>query len=447
MRLNYRVMVCVVLAFTLLATSAFASAIPFSSDVEAINKAAQSVLMLEVYDSNDVMIKGGSGFVVFDNFTIVTNEHVIEGAEYIIGISDAGNQYMITKVITADAKRDIAILEFFSPTDLSPLILKGQEEVQRAEPVVAIGSPLGMKNSVSLGNISATFEEEGASFIQFTAPISPGSSGGALLDNDGQVIGITSASLTEGQNINLAVNIDEVIDLYKANSTSSRQKLSGYAKLDSAPIETSTPKPTVKPTLKPIPKPTAKPVSTPESLEGDLSFYRSKNFDGSAFKTYKGYEYNKFDKQWNYRSTTILDKSISIYTVIIGTTFPYPLPMILIYNRDEIRGGAFVDTIDILVGNAIYTYQNLRYRDDSPTFVQLYLGSIGKQMIQVMAKEKTISVRLTFRDNTQATYDLKSQAFASLGTWCKNIIKHKVFDLYEPSDLIYADKVHNATVH
>ena len=222
-----------------------------SADVKAINKAAKSVLMLEVYDSDNQLISTGSGFVTFDNYTLVTNEHVIKDAELIIGLSDEGNQYMITKVVAADPDRDIAILEFFSPTDLISLPIAEGYNAQRAEPIATIGSPLGLKNSVSLGNISALFDENGVSYIQFTAPISKGSSGGVLLNANSQVIGITTATLVEGQNINLAISIDEVAELYRTSEGRRRDILSEYAKSLTPPSPTNIPIQKATPTITP----------------------------------------------------------------------------------------------------------------------------------------------------------------------------------------------------
>lgn len=133
MRLRNRDMWFIILFITSIIITAYASNVAFSSNVEAINAAAQSVLMLEVYDSNDELIATGSGFVAFDNYTLVTNQHVIEDAEMIIAFSDDGHQYMITKLIAADEKRDVAILEFFSPTNLIPLPFMDNYDVRRAE--------------------------------------------------------------------------------------------------------------------------------------------------------------------------------------------------------------------------------------------------------------------------------------------------------------------------
>lgn len=82
--------------------------------------------------------------------------------------------------------------------------------------MVAIGSPLGLFNSVSDGIISAFRQMNEVDMIQFTAPISQGSSGGALLDMYGRVIGISTAGMDEGQNLNLAVSY-QMIQCFASN--------------------------------------------------------------------------------------------------------------------------------------------------------------------------------------------------------------------------------------
>lgn len=232
----------------------------FSSNPDAIEQTAQSVLMLEVFDSNDELIATGSGFVAYNNHTIVTNYHVIEGADWILANSDAGYQYMVTKVLVADRTKDIAICSFMSPTDLTPLTLNTDGELKRAESIVAIGSPIGITNTVSLGNISALYEADSVNWIQFTAPISSGSSGGALFDNSGSVIGVTSASYIDTQNLNLAVHISEVDKLYKGwnGIASSFEEYFLIANATPAPKPTPTPSPTPIPTTVPKPTPTPK---------------------------------------------------------------------------------------------------------------------------------------------------------------------------------------------
>ena len=211
-------MLSLTIVVILLLMPALAFAAGFSADPDAIGRAAKSVLMLEVYDADGELLATGSGFVAFNNRTLVTNYHVIEDAAWMIANSDDGDQYQVSKLLIADADKDIAICEFARPTDLAPLTLNIDGELKRAQNVVAIGNPLGTivgtTNTVSIGNISALYRDDVEQWIQFTAPISSGSSGGALFDDQGRVIGMTSAYLIDAQNMNLAIHISEVTDLY-----------------------------------------------------------------------------------------------------------------------------------------------------------------------------------------------------------------------------------------
>lgn len=201
----------------ILLTGMCAYASGFSQDPDQIERAAKSVLMLEIYDRQGRLLATGSGFVAFDSATLVTNYHVIEDAYKILAISDDDKSYSITKVFCADEEADIAILGFETPTALEPLTLWADKNLKRGAAVVAIGSPKGQKNTVSKGDIGAISTDMGVPTIQFTAPISHGSSGGALFNDEGKVIGVTSAShKEESQNINFAVSSAVVKAMYQA---------------------------------------------------------------------------------------------------------------------------------------------------------------------------------------------------------------------------------------
>lgn len=186
----------------------------FTNDADAIEDAANSVFMVEVYSAQNRKIAVGSGFLAFDHSTLVTNYHVIEDGAYIIAISDDMDQYIVTKFYAADKEKDIAILQFDQDIPSTPLELDDTSKLKRSQPVVAIGSPAGLMNTISIGNISAFYQKEGRDWIQFTAPISSGSSGGALFNDQGKVIGITTATYASAQNVNMAVKAGYVIDLY-----------------------------------------------------------------------------------------------------------------------------------------------------------------------------------------------------------------------------------------
>ena len=188
----------------------------FTNDADAIEEAANSVFMLEVYSSRNQKIGVGSGFLAFDRSTLVTNYHVIENGSYIVAVSDDNDRYYVTKLIVSDKTKDIAILRFDQEIQAAPLELSDSGGLKRSQPVVAIGSPAGLMNTISIGNISGFYRREGHDWIQFTAPISSGSSGGALLNDQGKVIGITTATYASAQNINMAVRAENVIRLYES---------------------------------------------------------------------------------------------------------------------------------------------------------------------------------------------------------------------------------------
>ncbi len=201
----------------------------FTEDPDAIENAADSVFMLEVYGSNRQKMAIGSGFLAFDEKLLVTNYHVIEDAAYIIAISDEKEQYRVTEVCAEDKTRDIAILKISNTSGLKTLSFDTETQLKRSMKVVAIGSPAGLMNTISIGNISAFYTQGKKDWIQFTAPISSGSSGGPLFNSDGKVIGVTVATYTSAQNVNMALRAIEVVNLYQKWKGSHTANYTGLA--------------------------------------------------------------------------------------------------------------------------------------------------------------------------------------------------------------------------
>lgn len=168
------------------------------------DKLKSSVVLLNIYDENNQLISSGSGVVAFENDIVLTNAHVIEDNHKIEVISENNTKYQVEGILDYNKKKDIAILKLTSSKGLKTV--KIGNKVKAGTDVTAIGSPLGLKNTISTGIISANFQDN-IEVYQHTAPISPGSSGGALFDSKGNLIGITYASITSGQNLNLAIPI------------------------------------------------------------------------------------------------------------------------------------------------------------------------------------------------------------------------------------------------
>ena len=191
----------------------------FSDDSSRIAQASDSVVMLYCYNKDGSLSATGSGFAAFSDDIIVTNYHVIASDVYsITAKNERGDSFECPTVIAFDEKKDIALLKGSSSSSgLSLLPIGHSATLQKGDKVVAIGSPLGLMNSVSSGVFSGFVYDEDCSMLQFTAAISHGSSGGALFNDRGEVVGITSASYTEGQSLNLAIPIEEAARMWESH--------------------------------------------------------------------------------------------------------------------------------------------------------------------------------------------------------------------------------------
>lgn len=175
---------------------------------EELAQLASSVVLVGIHNNRGEMIGTGSGIMIGTKGYILTNNHVASGGcFYTVRIEEEQTVYETEEVIKYNPLLDLAVLRI--DRILQPLpIYAGSQKLVRGQRVVAIGSPLGLFNSVSDGIISGFRVINDVDMIQFTAPISNGSSGGAVLNMYGEVIGVTTSGYDEGQNINLAVGYE-----------------------------------------------------------------------------------------------------------------------------------------------------------------------------------------------------------------------------------------------
>ena len=172
--------------------------------------AGPAVGSIYTYDSIDQQLSQGSAFLVDANGKLVTNYHVIDGAFSAQVKFTDGSVYDVQKVLAYDVERDIAVLKI-DGNNLPYLNLGDSDSIVIGQKVVAIGSPRGFENTISDGLVSSVNRViEGQSYIQTSASISPGSSGGPLLDCYANVIGVITLTILDGQNLNFAIPINEV---------------------------------------------------------------------------------------------------------------------------------------------------------------------------------------------------------------------------------------------
>jgi len=176
-------------------------------------KVKDAVVVIYAYDYSDELAAQGSGVVLNDKGYVVTNYHVLSGNER-LEIMHGDEIIPYVDIIGIDVEKDILILKI-EEKKFPAVKLGDVKSLKVGQCVYAIGSPMGFENTISEGIISGlrSYEELRKNYIQITASISPGSSGGAVVNDKGELIGISTLTAKEGQNLNFAIPIDKVLSV------------------------------------------------------------------------------------------------------------------------------------------------------------------------------------------------------------------------------------------
>ena len=173
--------------------------------------ARQAVVTVRAY-SGGQEIQFGSGFFIREDGVFVTNIHVVAGAESLSVELESGEIFDNVYGLAMDERRDLVILRI--PTSNVPFLeIADDRMTEVGDTVYVVGSPLGYRGTFSDGLLSAKRMKDGVAYLQISAPISQGSSGGPVLNSDGKVIGVSTVTVTEGQNLNMAVPARHATDL------------------------------------------------------------------------------------------------------------------------------------------------------------------------------------------------------------------------------------------
>ena len=180
--------------------------LPAQISAETIfERSAGAIFMLEMFDALGRITRIGSGFFISSTGLAVTNLHVVEFADNAIATLNNGKSFPVLGVSAHCRINNLAIISI-GVDAVSYLNLADSDRVETGDTIFNIGSPQGLVNSITEGIISNTSREiDGSIYFQFTAAISFGSGGSPVFNRLGQVIGVASSSLTDGQNLNLAV--------------------------------------------------------------------------------------------------------------------------------------------------------------------------------------------------------------------------------------------------
>jgi S1-C subfamily serine protease len=183
-----------------------------------------SIATLHVVNADNTLTLG-SAFIVRDNGIAVTAFHVVRHAVSVVAKFNTGEEFEVAGFVDKDDVRDVALIKI-KAFGIEPLPLKSGDPAIGSH-IYVIGSPRGLDFTVSDGILSQIHIESGIKYLQFTCPISAGSSGSPLIDSQGDVVGVVTGQIKEGQNLNFAIPSQYVLGLDSTLPTSPWTNIAG----------------------------------------------------------------------------------------------------------------------------------------------------------------------------------------------------------------------------
>jgi hypothetical protein len=198
-------------ALVVLATSS-AELTKAKPTTEIVANTKPSVVTIETFDVNSRPLGQGTGFFIASRI-VVTNAHVIKDAAYINVTDLLGKHYTFFDVIATSDNPDLALVDV-GAMENHPFLSLDSSDAPEGENVLVIGSPEGFQGTVTTGIISSVRSTD--EMYQISAPISPGSSGSPVLNEDGKAIAVVVGFWMEGQNLNFAIQSSQVLQIWNA---------------------------------------------------------------------------------------------------------------------------------------------------------------------------------------------------------------------------------------
>ncbi len=384
------------------------------SSEEIYQKSKNAVFYVQMYDEKGEAYGLGSGFFIDSDGTAITNYHVIEdAAEAYIWLSDEETVYEISGVLHYSKENDWAVIKI-NGRGFDYLPVNTEDALTTGSAVYALGSPLGLQNTFSEGIISNPKRTlDGTPYIQITAPISQGSSGGALLNKYGEAIGITSALFTDGQNLNLAVPLS-IVDMSKSSyimSFNEMQSITGM--LDS---------------------------NSGSSSSGNSGSVQKQAFD--AFKTFilrntnYEYEYPAHSKKFTY--TGGVEEYVAVYDTDLNKIY-----LMVMYDCTEEYGKEYtvmmVTSIDSVTQ---HTYMIYEYEDNGYGGYGGYLDYTGESNFSPQLIKSNVSIGMEQTDGSswlsssqiEEHENLAGTVFVAIIKWADDTLKKATNGAYDMAD-------------
>ena len=189
------------------------SSLAYADLTAAIETVDQAVLTVRAGEAE------GAGFVINTDGYAITNAHVIShGGQVEVRLAD--KRVIAAKIIKRDDARDLAILKL-DATNIPNVQFASTKTLKPGSEVAAVGAPLGLEHSVTKGVVSSLERTiEGKAFIQIDAALNPGNSGGPLVNEKGQVVGVNTKVASQAQNVGFAIPSDDVLTFLKSANVS-----------------------------------------------------------------------------------------------------------------------------------------------------------------------------------------------------------------------------------
>jgi len=216
-----------------------------------MGQAKQAMIEVDALDAQGDLLKTGSAFFVDGHGWAVTNQHVVQGAARVVGVSGSGEHYRCERVFYAPSGLDLAVLKF-TGVQKAHLALGSSQAAIEGERVWIIGNPGGLPGTDSAGEISAFLNH--GQLIQITGPLWPGSSGSPVLDQSGKVIAVAVGQQLDGQTLNFAIPAEFV----SAALSAAHAQNEGTPPAAAPPVSSTSPASTP-----PAAAASARPASTP----------------------------------------------------------------------------------------------------------------------------------------------------------------------------------------
>lgn len=236
-----------------------------------------SVVLIVTADPGGKPLTQGSGFFVRPD-VVATNFHVIKGAAQVyVKIVGQAKEYGATTVIGVDRETDLALVRV-GGVRARPLPLGAGRRIAAGDAAYALGNPKGFEGTISSGLVSGVRRNGDLRLLQFDAAISPGSSGGPVLDERGEVIGVASLFFREGQNLNFAVHVSHLTDLLNREKNGPPVVAGNMGRTRSLPpapnAKSAPPSPTVAATkdATAVPQPVAEAAPPPPRPDPKLTY-------------------------------------------------------------------------------------------------------------------------------------------------------------------------------